>query len=455
MTESVKIQKAEKYAVSQRALSNETRGFFMQNFGCVRKVYNLYVDWLYHKLEEAGYKGEERIPQLKLPEVSEFKKEYAYLKDVDSLGLANAKIAFEKALRHFNEDCDHKTYTEGALRRDRSGTEKLSFRGLKGMPGFHSKAHGDFSYTTNCQYPTETGKLKQPTIRLVRNRLYLPKLKDGVELIIHRPLPEDARIGNVTVSMDTDGRIYASIEYECNEERCTDLKQAVLDGDQETLDGIRILGLDYSQECFYVDSEGRTANYPHFYRKSEAKLAREQKKLSRMTKGSANYQKQLKRVQKTSKKIRNQRRDFINKEALKLSRENDAVAVENLDLRSLSGSLRLGKNLHDNGFGMFRTRLENKLRDKGSVLVRIDKYYPSTKTCHCCGAHNPEIKLGILSWTCPECGANLDRDVNAAINIRNEGKRIFADYYRAVLEKEEKAATIAAQRSEFRHRKRN
>ena len=204
-----------------------------------------------------------------------------------------------------------------------------------------------------------------------------------------------------------------------------------------------------------MDSEGRTANYPHFYRKSEAKLAREQKKLSRMTKGSANYQKQLKRVQKTAKKIRNQRKDFVNKEALKLSREYDAVAVENLALRSLSGSLRLGKNLHDNGFGMFRTRLESKLRDKGSVLVRIDKYYPSTKTCHCCGAHNPEIKLGILSWTCPECGANLDRDVNAAINIRNEGKRIFADYYRAVLEKEEKAATIAAQRSEFRHKKRN
>ena len=103
MTESVKIRKAEKYAVSQRALSNETRVFFMQNFGCARKVYNLYVDWLYHKLEKVGYKGEERIPQLELPEVSEFKKEYAYLKDVDSLGLANAKISFEKALRHFND----------------------------------------------------------------------------------------------------------------------------------------------------------------------------------------------------------------------------------------------------------------------------------------------------------------------------------------------------------------
>ena len=129
MTETVKIQKAVKYAVSKRALTEETRTFFMQNFGCARKTYNLYVDWLYCKLEEMDYRGEGRIPKMKLPEVSEFKKEYEFLKDADSLGLANARIAFEKALLYFNESCDHKTYTSRALRRDRSGTEALSFRG--------------------------------------------------------------------------------------------------------------------------------------------------------------------------------------------------------------------------------------------------------------------------------------------------------------------------------------
>lgn len=454
MTETVKIRKAVKYAVSKRALTEETRTFFMQNFGCARKTYNLYVDWLYCKLEETGYQGEERIPKMKLPEVSEFKKEYEFLKNADSLGLANAKIAFEKALQYFNESCDHKTYTSSALRRDRSGTEALSFRGLKGMPKFHSRAHGDFSYTTNCQYPSESGSLKRPTIRLINHRLYLPKLKEGVELIVHRPLPENARIGNVTMSMDADDQIYASIEYEYEEERSTDLKQAVLNGDAEILEQLRILGLDYSQENFYVDSEGRKANYPHFYRKSENRLAREQRKLSRMTKGSLNYQKQLKKVQRKSLKIRNQRKDFINKEALKLSREYDAVAVEDLDLRKLSKSLSLGKKLHDNGFGQFRTKLENKLRDKGSVLVRVDRYYPSTKTCHCCGAYHPGITLGIKTWTCPNCGTNHDRDENAAINIRKEGIRIFTDYYKAVLKKEELAEMMAIQRSEYRHRKR-
>ena len=115
----------------------------------------------------------------------------------------------------------------------------------------------------------------------------------------------------------------------------------------------------------------------------------------------------------------------------------------------------VGKNLNDNGFGQFRTRLETKLREKGSVLVKIDRYYPSTKTCHCCGTKNPEIKLGISKWVCPVCGAELDRDKNAAINIRNEGKRIFAEYDMEVLKKEELAKARADRRSEFRHRKRN
>ena len=383
----VLIRKAEKYSVNMRVLDENVRTFFMKNFGCCRKVYNLYVDWLYKQLEDFGYVGEDSIPGFKLPEVTEFKKEFDFLKEVDSLGLANAKISFEKAIKHFTKECDHKTYTKGAKRRDESGTEKLSFRGLVGMPKFHSKAHGDFSFTTNCQYPPESKALKNPTIRLEGNRLYLPKLKDGVELIVHRPLPKDARIGNVTMSMDTDGRMFASIEYECEIETNTEIQQAVLNEDTGTLNSLNILGLDYSQEHFYVDSEGRKANYPHYYLKTEAKLSRELKKLSRMVFGKKNYNKQLLEIKKLYKKIANQRRDFINKEAYRLSHEYDVVVVEDLNLRNLAMSLNLGKKLNDNGFGMFREQLENKLREKGSVLVRTDRFYPSTKTCHCCGNH--------------------------------------------------------------------
>ena len=454
MTETVKSHKAEKYAVNIKTLTEEARSFLMQNFGCARKVYNLYVDHLYHILEETGYTGGERLPAWKLPEVTAFKKEYPYLKDADSLGLANAKISFEHAMRHFNDDCDHKSYTKGALNRAKEGIEALSFKGLKGMPRFHSKAHGDYSYTTNCQYPSDTNKLKKPTVRLVGSRLYLLKWKEGIELIVHRPLPEGAVIGNVTMSMDTDGAIYASIEYEYELVMDTDLRQAVIEGNEEVIKNLRILGLDYSQEYFYVDSEGRKANYPHYYRKAEDKLVREQRKLSRMEKGSANYVKQLLKVQKIAKKVRNQRKDFIFKEALKLSGEYDVVAVEDIDLRGLSMSLHLGKNLHDNGFGMFRRVLENKLVAKGSVLLKVDRYYPSTKRCSCCGSNNPEVTLGVKSWTCPECGTVHDRDENAAKNIRDEGRRILAESFISYMEKESESRLRVKQRDEFRHRKR-
>ena len=204
----------------------------------------------------------------------------------------------------------------------------------------------------------------------------------------------------------------------------------------------------------YVDSEGRKANYPHYHRKAEDKLAREQRKLSRMGKGSSNYARQLLKVQKIAKKVRNQRKDFIFKEALKLSGEYDVVAVEDIDLRGLSMSLHLGKNLHDNGFGMFRRVLENKLVAKGSVLVKVDRYYPSTKRCSCCGSCNPEVTLGVKSWTCPECGTVHDRDENAAKNIRDEGRRILAESFISYMEKEAESRLRAKQRDEFRHRKR-
>ena len=173
-----------------------------------------------------------------------------------------------------------------------------------------------------------------------------------------------------------------------------------------------------------------------------------------MQKGSFNYKEQLSKVQKIGLKTRNQRKDYINKEALRLSQENDAIAVEDIDLRGMAQCLKLGKKLHDNGFGQFRVVLENKLRDKGSILIKVGKYYPSTKKCHCCGFCNSDIKLEDRKWVCPNCGVMHDRDENAAINIREEGKRIFADYYQSVLKKEEQSEMRAKRRSEFRHRSR-
>jgi len=453
MVEAVTMHKAEKYAIIRQECPDDMIVFFMRNFGCRRKVYNLYTDFYYQQLENAGYTSGDDIPEVKLPEVTKFKEQYPYLKEADSLALANAKIGFEQAVERFREQGNHTKYTKRAIRRDKSGTEPLSFRGLKGMPKFKARARGNFSYTTNCQYPEESNNLTRPTIRLEGNMLHLPKLKTDIPLRIHRPLPANAVIGNVTVSMDCDGTLYASIIYSYTVMMDLTIRKAASGGNDEYLKGLNILGLDYSQQDFYVDSEGRTANYPHYYRKAEEKLAKLQRELSGMEKGSNNYEKQLKKIQRLHKKIRNQRKDFINKEAAYLSSTYDAVAVEDINLRAMGEGLSLGKNLHDNGFGMFREQLANKLEAKGSVLIKVDRLYPSTKTCSHCGSVNPDVALGVKEWDCPVCGTRLLRDYNAAVNIREEGRRIFADYFANWLEEDAASRKCAEIRSEGRKRK--
>ncbi len=450
----VSMHKAEKYALDKKALTDERLVFLMQNCGCARKVYNLYVSWLYDILEKQGFKPGDTI-DVKLPEVTVFKKEFPFLKEADSLALANAKDDFSKAIERFNKQDDRSTYTKRALRRAESGTEPLSFRGLKGMPKFHARRMGYVSYTTNCQYPSESNDLKNPTIHLEDDMLYVPKHKQGLKLIIHRKLPEGAILTHVTFSMDTDGKFYASISYSYTIVMDMTLRHAVTSGvDQNVIDNLSFIGLDYAQEDFYVDSEGRKANYPHYYRMSEEKLGKLQKKLSRMTKDSENYKRMLAKVQKCSAHIKNQRLDFIRKEANYLAKSYDVVVVEDINLRAMGSTLSLGKNLHDNGFGMFRNILARKLEEKGSVLVKIDRFFPSSQTCHICGHKDPKTKdLSVREWTCPKCGTHHDRDHNAAENIRDEGKRVFAEYFSNWLTKDEKSRKKAASLSSARKKK--
>ena len=452
----VTLHKAEKYAVSTRFMqeNDSVRSFFMQNFGCARKVYNLYVDFLYKYLEKTGYTGGTQLPSIKIPEVSAFKKQYPFLKEADSLGLANVKIHFQEALRRFNQEYDHKTYTKRALRRDRSGTEKLSFRGLKGMPRFHAKARGYFSYKTNCQYPGEGSSLKNPTIQLKGNLLYLPKCRTGIPLVLHRSMPSDAKIGNVTVSMDAEGKFSASIEYSYTEMIDYSIRAAVTSGDRESLDKLRFLGLDYSQENFYVDSEGRKANYPHYYRKAEGKLARLQRQLSHMKKGSSNYEAQKEKISILHKKVVNQRIDYLRKQALLLTSGYDVIAVEDIDLRAMGSTRKLGKKLHDNGFGIFRNILARKLQEKGSILVKVDRWYASSRICSCCGCSKEDLQVKDREWDCPFCGVHHDRDCNAAVNICREGRRIFIPSYLKWMEEDEAARARAAALGSARHRRR-
>ena len=185
------------------------------------------------------------------------------------------------------------------------------------------------------------------------------------------------------------------------------------------------LGLDFSMHELYKDSDGNEPAYPKYYRRAEKKLKREQRKLSLMRKGSENRNKQRKKVAKLHEKVANQRKDFLHKQSRQITNAYDCVCIENLDMKAMSQCLNFGKSVSDNGWGMFVNFLQYKLEESGKKLIKVDKFFASSQICNVCGYKNTAAKnLSIREWDCPDCGTHHDRDVNAAINIRNEAMRL-------------------------------
>ena len=389
--------------------TKEQKEFFLQSFGCARKIYNMYVDELYKQLEESGYEnGFIKKKDLHFKAPAKYKKTFDYMNDVDSLALCNAQIDFNNALTKFNTEYDKKTYTKRSRKREKTLGIKPTFRDLKGMPKFRSIKKNDFSYRT---YNQSLGG-KWNLIKLENSMLKIPKLKTLIKVKQHRTLPENSIIKNCTISMDNKGVFYASLCVEYS----IDIKPKKSD---------KILGLDYSQHDFYVDSNGKKANYPHYYRKSEEKLKKLQRELSRKQLKSNNWYKQKQRITTLQRHIANQRLDWLHQESRKIATEYDAVIVEDIDLRNMAQCLKLGKNVHDNGFGMFRIFLKYKLEEQGKQFIKIDKWFPSSKMCHCCGTIKEDLQLSDRWYVC-DCGYENDRDYNAAMNIRDCGTRLLA-----------------------------
>ena len=205
------------------------------------------------------------------------------------------------------------------------------------------------------------------------------------------------------------------------------LQEAGLDTDKDTL---VITGLDYSNPYLFVNERGLSPTDVHYYKKSEAKLAKLQRKLARRKKGSANYRKLQVRIARLHRKIANQRQDLLHKLSCELARKCDVVVVESLDLKGMSkhkkgGKYSFGKSVNDNAWGTFLTYLAYKLERHHGQLIKVGKWYPSSKKCHHCGAVHEGLELSDRFWCCPECGTVHDRDVNAAWNLLLEGIRML------------------------------
>ena len=341
-----------------------------KTFGCVRFIYNRMLSDKIKHYEETKQKLNNTPAQ--------YKKEFEWLKEVDSLALANAQINLQTAYKNF-------------------------FRSPKvGFPKFKSKKSNHRSYTTNCV---------NGNIKLVNGLLTLPKV-GKIKMKQHRQIPSDYKLKSVTVSQTPSGKYYASILFEYENQVSQVIPQT-------------FLGLDFSMHELYKDSNGNEPQYPRYYRQAEKKLAREQRKLSLMQKGSNNRNKQRVKVAKLHEKVASQRKDFLHKQSRQIANVYDCVCIEDLDMKAMSQSLRFGKSVSDNGWGMFTTFLAYKLEEMGKQLVKVDKFFASSQTCSVGGYKNSETKnLAVRAWDCPECGTHHDRDVNAAINIRNEGMRL-------------------------------
>lgn len=360
--------------------TTEQRIMFAKTFGCCRKIYNLMLSDKIAYYKATG-KSIQTTP-------AQYKNEYPYLREVDSLALSNVQMNLQAAYKNF---FNKKRKAQG------------------GFPKFKSRKARN-SYTTNNQ---------KGTVAIIDDKyIKIPKI-GKVKAVIHRKANADWKIKSATISKEGDDSYYISILFEYDKAENTYIA-----------DKTNAIGLDYKSDGLYMDSNGDVGTNHKFYRESQKKLAKEQRKLSRM-KGSKknepksnNYIKQLRKTNKIHRHIANQRMDNLHKISTEIANQYDVVCVESLNMRSISNKgFGNGKATMDNGYGMFLRMLEYKLSDRGKYFVKVDKWFPSSQICSCCG-DKKKLTLADRIYRC-DCGITLDRDQNAAINILNEGLRLL------------------------------
>lgn len=297
------------------------------------------------------------------------REETCWLKEVDSMALQESLRNLDTAYQNF-------------------------FAKRARYPRFKSKHCHSQSYRTRNQ---------SNGIRLVDGKLKLPKI--GLVKIKHHRTFE-GRILNATVSRTASGKYFVSL---CVEQDIENLLHSN-DGGQ--------VGIDVGLKEFYSDSNGNTVANPRVLRKLTRKLIREQRRLSRKMPRSNNRNKQRVRVARVHEKIANIRKDFLHKVSTQLVRENQTIAVENLQVKNMLKNHKLAKAISDVSWSEFFRQLEYKAKFYGSEILKVPTFYPSSQTCHVCGYQNAGTKdLSVREWTCPQCGTVHDRDINAARNI--------------------------------------
>jgi putative transposase len=233
----------------------------------------------------------------------------------------------------------------------------------------------------------------------------MPKQKSAIRIC--KSIEPKGTLKTVTVSKDPDGKYYASFMFDV--------------GEAEPLPQTEnMIGLDMGVETFCITSDGEKHKLPEMSKK-EAKITREQKKLSRKVKGSKNRNKQRIKLARAHKAASNTRKDFQHKLSKKITDENQVIVVEDLAAKNLLKNHKLAKAISRQGWRQFIAMLEYKSARKGRTLIKIDRFFPSSQICSACGDRGSKKTLDVREWVCPVCGAAHDRDINAAVNILTAG----------------------------------
>ena len=353
-----------------------------KTLGCSRQVYNEFLSICKKEYEKDHNYKINKYELIKL--LPKYKEKYPYLKEVDSIALQQSVIHLFEAYRNF-------------------------FRHNSSFPVFKKKKN-DYGYITmNINN----------SIRIEGDEIQIPKI-GRVKFVYHRQLPESFKYSTVSVSR-TGKYYYVSLIGE----------EEYLDYQEHSKDSLLLtnsIGLDFSLASLFVSDSKTKTNMPKFYEKSLTKLAKEQRKLSHMVKGSSNYKDQLLRIANLHEKIANQRKDYLHKTSRYLANKYDYVFVEDLDLKEISKrkeEMKLGIFTNDLGYGTFLNQLKYKLEWLNKKLVKVDKYFPSSQLCSECGYRKTDLLLKNKTWICPNCGAKHNRDHNAAVNIKKEGMRMI------------------------------
>jgi putative transposase len=350
--------------------TSEQETLLAKSFGCARWFWNYALNLCQETYKNTGKGLTRGYIQGLLPAL---KKEYEWLKDAYSQCLQVVALNLSTAYKNFFEK-----------------------RAM--LPRFKSK-HGRQSIS----YPHN--------VKFVGDKINLPKI-GLVHCERHRDF--DGDIKTVTVSRNPDGKHFVSV--------------LVGDGkaNPELVPVAKAIGIDVGLTHFAITSNGSKFENPKFFVKHQRNLKKKQQKLSRKKKGSQNRKKAKLAVAKVHSKIARCRADFLHKLSRKIVNENQVIAVENLNIKGMVKNRNLAKALSDVGWGMCCTMLKYKAEREGKQYIEIDRWFPSSKTCHVCLNRVDNLTLDVRAWTCEHCGTHHDRDVNAAINIRNEALRILA-----------------------------